>query len=530
MLLTVSINKRSRKSKRKKHLWKTESFEQMVRSHGPYELEFKLTHTNDNQKSIAFDVIAFAPPGLQIPEEHLDPAVTLGSIKSYIRKLTPILVFSSTEQQSGSELEDLQGMKEKLLTHQDENNYKLLNKKLKLYASSYRKFIKQKTNRISRLANQLTIENMSSTKGEITEIINATVYNWKHYRIWYNEIQKQIDQKWIQRVYTFIDQYISDQFCLFLVRSFENLLSFQESFKDIRNEILNHLSRENIYRDSIQAPLFIYDEKSVLDRKMMSSHLYTHSLSKKYVDSLLYLKAHPEPVSTDSHWFAAFAAFLAMAIYLIALVTLQKTLDLAVNTMLWILLAIFLYIIKDRIKEWIRLKLKSGRKKKLAHRTLVIEDDDQQVGQTYEKLFYPSRQELPKKLINMRYSGPQRQLEKSIGQFEHIQYYQKILTLKSPVADDKTLVEIIRMDINSWLSKADGARQPYKRYDQTDGQIKAEKIQRTYHFHFLIRFTETDLNNGNFKKLRTDQGPWEHIKVIASRDRILEIQSLASLS
>ena len=263
----------------------------------------------------------------------------------------------------------------------------------------------------------------------------------------------------------------------------------------------------------------------------MSSHLYIHSLTRKMVDSVLYLTSRPETnISADSQWFAVIAATLAMSAYMIPLIAIQFIFGLDNNTTFWVLLAIILYIIKDRVKESIRDTLRRSRIKKMAHRTLVISNDEDIIGKSYEKLSYPLQNELPRELLDIRFTGPHADLQKSLGEYEHIQYYQKLQQLKKLPANSDTLLEIIRMDLNSWLLKADGNQQHYSQYFDKLDEIKAEKILRTYHFHFLIRFGSSSLKHDELLRYHRAEGDWQHIRIVASRERILEIQPLPPVS
>jgi D-alanine-D-alanine ligase-like ATP-grasp enzyme len=109
-----------------------------------------------------------------------------------------------------------------------------------------------------------------------------------------------------------------------------------------------------------------------------------------------------------------------------------------------------------------------------------------------------------------------------MSNFEQVQHYSKTLKIKKGLSRPAvSVVEIIRIDLQSWLQKADVARVQYSVFSEKDQKTHTERIERAYHFHFLIKISEQEGSSSN--NLTSNQIPWEHIEVVANRDGVLNI-------
>ena len=515
------MKKHIKVNRKRKWSWESGNVRQTVKAHGPFEIELKLAHIFKPGHSINLDVIAFAPPGLHIPEEHLDPLVALGSIKTYLRKETPKLDFNPTDNEPGKELKQLIEISKNW--NDDVHSVKMLRKNFKLYATSYRKFIKGQT--LSLRKSLKNVHNEEEGLHKVRVITSRTKWNWAHYRKWWEALELKISSHPDFEIFQKIDQYSSDQYSLFLLRSIQNIdgSSMKLNVLDIKTHLENELAEENNFRNKRGCPLFSESDDAPIEHEEKIQHLYAHSLTKKHVDSSLFFFTEPISSSSDSAWFAVIAAFFAMILYLIPLVAIQMIFDLEINTGMWVFAATVLYILKDRTKEVIRKKLQNAKKNKLAHRKMRLKDGEETlVGESSEYLNYPTILELNSDIVQNRYKGRLGALQKSMSNFEQVQHYSKTLKIRRGLSRPAvSVVEIIRMDLHSWLQKADAARVQYSVYSEKDQTTNTERIERAYHFHFLIKISEQEGANAN--PLASNQIPWEHIEVVANRDGVLNI-------
>jgi hypothetical protein len=513
------MKKPSKITRKRKWSWVDNDKHQTIKAHGPFELELKLSHVFKPGYVMGLDVVAFAPPGLHIPEEHIDPLIALGSVKTYLRKEIPQLDFKPTEEEPGKELKLLN----EIIEQWDENNNSnsLLNKNFKLYASSYRSFIKGQSIGVR---NALKKNNVEECQLNLKDIISRVKWNWRHYRKWWCKVEDKLVGNENLEVYKKIDQYISDQYSLIMLRSLESLETskYLKSLLEEKNIFFSELQEENNFRKKRVYPEFLEEPEESVSHEKKMQHLYSHSLIKKHVDSSLFFFQDTIDSNSDSAWFAVIAAFFAMTLYLVPLVTVQWFFNLEINTGVWVFAATLLYILKDRTKEMIRKKLQNVKKSNLAHRKIRLRDgEDTIIGDSSEYLRYPNISDMKEDVITKRYASQIGIIQKSTSNLEQVQYYSKRLKIKEGLSRSALdVTEIIRFDLHSWLQKADAAKVKYSIYSNDEQKVASSKIERAYHFHFLIKITEREKSKSS---LLQDKQEWKHFEVIANRDGILRL-------
>ncbi len=143
-------------------------------------------------------------------------------------------------------------------------------------------------------------------------------------------------------------------------------------------------------------------------------YVYRSGLLKKFVWQALFLKIiRKEPAAPFKEVAAVAAAGIAMLMYM-GFLTWQMQ-GLFVNSTAFILLAVFLYIIKDRLKEGIKNLSATFATRWFPdyHTDIETPDGETRIGFLNEYFSYLTHNELPKEISDIRNTGFHTELERA---------------------------------------------------------------------------------------------------------------------
>jgi len=206
------------------------------------------------------------------------------------------------------------------------------------------------------------------------------------------------------------------------------------------------------------------------------------------------------------------------------------SLNLVLNSTPFIIAAVILYILKDRIKDGVK-----NLSAKLAFRWLpdytiriLTPDGTTQLGVLKEFFTFLSPTQVPREIWNARNI----ELHSTLDQAKRLEeplYYRKEVTLYETNQGLKKLNDIFRLNISRFLLKASD---PYKEglmLDSETGELNKVMLPKVYHLNMIIR--QTFINRLHEEKvilkkyrLILDKAGIKRLEKIESRVRMSTVQ------
>ncbi len=300
----------------------------------------------------------------------------------------------------------------------------------------------------------------------------------------------------------FSDEYISLQIKTWIAHAIKNLEN--EVDENIRKKLINIIEREQNFRKSINSRLILKDNSENED------FTYYESILKKYVQGVLYLeKKKKDPKSTSLEILYSIAAGFAM--FLSLLFTVLLLLFYEVYSLPFILLAVVIYMLKDRIKDNIRKVSQKAVGLKFPDQKIDIYDKfyQEKIGTSTEKVQFIDWNDIPEEILEIRSLSNKSPLEEE-GKPEVVLAYNQEIELLHENLDQihtrkKDLSNIIRFNIKDFLKYADDPMQHALLWDSVKTKVEEIAVSKVYHLNIILKlssFKEKELKRLFFKKFR----------------------------
>lgn len=288
--------------------------------------------------------------------------------------------------------------------------------------------------------------------------------------------------------------YVLEYIFVYTYRSMTNFLKYliENQYKDekislIIPKVKKLLKEEQVFRKKCG---FLSDLRKEQDNERFT---YRYSILKKYISDVLYLKARPEKQRRALRELGyAIAAGIAMLVAVLLTFLAQTFFD--EYTLPFIILIVVGYMIKDRLKEWIRIITGKGFtfKTRYDYKSIIKDSENIKIGKTKEKFHFidntPSDIQLSRtnlQLTNIEEKGKPENI---------IHYHKKITLYPAKIAEHHERVldagDIIRFDINNFLSKIEDPYNEYDWYNEDTEKIEIIKAARVYHLNVILKFVK----------------------------------------
>lgn len=280
-------------------------------------------------------------------------------------------------------------------------------------------------------------------------------------------------------VFRLLDEYVSHLFIQYLGKLRVELdrgrgdgrLCIEKALATLQAAELEHRRRHGF-------PLDLGE--SLGDRE---AHLVRISQLKKFFQSTLFLDVSPQPVNSRiSETGAATAAGLAavwMAFF-------QRNFD--PGSAAVVSSGVFAYILKDRIKEWVKKVVARGASRIFADIDQRLLVEDRQIGITKEWLSFESARDLPGDVLALRERGRLSEVEGRLPEdVIHYRIFQDVRdSARAREGNAWALQETLRVNFDRYLKNMDD---PYKNVAALDatGRLVTASCHRVYHFYIVIR-------------------------------------------
>jgi hypothetical protein len=324
--------------------------------------------------------------------------------------------------------------------------------------------------------------------------------------------------KHFEYIQEFISYTISDQ-CITLLRKIRQVP--QKSLEKL-DDMLSHLIlQEKEYREQhFQEPNLHQN-----DTQANEYLLYRSGLLNKFVLDPLLLKTTRSSLDEKYHnWIGSIAAAIAMLIYM-SLFVWQGSVFIW-NTEPFIVMTVFIYVLKDRLKEGIKdVSYRKAAQWFSDYTTqIVYPSEDTELGHLRESMSFVEESALPDEVIHIR----NREFHKVLEDFkrpERIIYYKKTLRLNNM----PKLVEsrffglniLSRLNIHDFLTKAENPFHTYFTIDPRTNKIIKTKIPKVYHINIIIKNSYPTADSTGHSELRK-------FRLVVDKSGIKRVESITT--
>lgn len=256
------------------------------------------------------------------------------------------------------------------------------------------------------------------------------------------------------------------------------------------------------------------------------NYLYRYGLLNKFVLDALYLTINRFTLEQRyQHWIGGLSAGIAMLLYLSLFVWLGTVF--VINSAPFVLLTVVTYILKDRIKEWLRSYSYLQASHWFPDYTTIIQTLDQKsdLGLIKESFSLIDPDQLPQQLRDARNAEFNTVLE-TFQRPENVLFYKRIVSIKTLQRDHEVsrrhnLNIIFRFNIHRFLLKASDPIERHLTLDPLTRKLIDLRLPKVYHLNMII--VSSVMNNGD--KARTEL---KKLRIVVDKNGIKRIEQLSS--
>lgn len=427
---------------------------------------------NQNLKKNDFkqDFYIFIPKELQInpytyPKEqfYLDET-------NFVRFKTPLFSLEKLIEE-GHVDSPLYRLK-KMVENRDEFDFDSMTEELQLFGNMFRTALRDQINKIIEKKDQL-----DSFLPTLKKVRNEFLSLQERYLTKYND--PNLKEQWKS-----IDEFIS----LMIEYYLTNLLRILREEKiapEIDKKITDLIIEEQQYRNQEG---FISNQGSHPNESL----LYRLGLLKNFMLEALYLNTNRSSLE-EKHGklLGTLAGTIAMSIYVLLFA--WKSPSFIINSTPFLFLAVFLYILRDRVKEELKtLFYKQAFKWFPDYSTIIKNRKGRVIGRLNENFSFVDESQVPKDILEIRNLNFREELP-VIKRQETIMHYKREMILYPPPKEFKgrktSITSIFRLNVHQFLEKANNPLQTNVRLDTQTLEIKELLLPRVYHINIIIQNT-----------------------------------------
>lgn len=256
------------------------------------------------------------------------------------------------------------------------------------------------------------------------------------------------------------------------------------------------------------------------------STLYRQGLLEKFMLDALKLKnTRIEVKQQYGNIIGATAAGFAMFVYMVLFV--WKASTFVINSAPFVFFAVFFYILKDRIKEGMKMLYNRYINRWFPDfRTHIYDSKGKVIGLLSESFLFIPRKKLPEGFYDLRMRNVEDKLE-----FHHpnesIIQYKKDVKLYRSQGRLTELTTIFRYNILHFLEKANDSVQPILKLDPETHILEEQLLAKVYHLNFILKSNFLDANKRRCEEIKVfmiviDKKGIKRVEQISSQLNVLD--------
>lgn len=299
----------------------------------------------------------------------------------------------------------------------------------------------------------------------------------------------------VRETYAYVDEYVSVVVEDNLTVLIERLDALREAMPRhsldggliaTRSRLVDVVTREQQHRAGSRYTTVLDARRNGNER-----YIYRRGLLKKFVMSVLFLDISKEKEGrTVGHVSAAIAAGVAMFFATVASIYSQQRYGL--NSLPFVFALVISYILKDRIKDWLKLYFSNKMTRWLWDYSVTIRDPStgKAVGRCREAFAYLLADQVPSNVLARRNADNVSVIEAE-SKPEVVMKYEKEVKLHSRTIVTKhgrlhDINDIIRFNIASFLNRTDDPLRSVRAYDPDDDAVRVVHCPKVYHINVVL--------------------------------------------
>jgi len=292
--------------------------------------------------------------------------------------------------------------------------------------------------------------------------------------------------KQISETFQYIDEYFSLILDLYLTGLFQELKKQPHEFHTL-GLVKKLMEEENIYRKEHHY-LYLTPENQEHEKEYF---VYRKGILKKFVLDVLLLSIERKQVLQQySNYIGAFAAGIAMLIYILLFV--WQGSKFVINSAPFVILTVVFYILKDRVKEALKVLFQKQALRWFPDYTTEIFTPDRkhEIGTVAESFSYINHKSIEGKIRDLRELDFTSDADRE-GRIEHIFRYKQQVSLHTDLIRKGSrrfeLNNIFRFNISQFLKKASDSYQDHSYFDPETEELQVVRCPKVYHVNVIMR-------------------------------------------
>ena len=478
--------------------------------HDRNHFEVKLDYSIDAERKNRYRVESyfFIPRSLGINRQSYPRDEFYSDVQAYIRLKTP----TTGLEQLAKEDAPL-GVAKKLIAHgrsleRDEKLREQLSSQLRLVGCIVRAQVRDHVADIgARLADlngdserrTILVSDLKLATESFLERLAVLTAKWRALRV---DVQSSTFPRSLRETFQFVDEFIS----LTIETKFSELLGIIDDsaaaanqFVGVRASIRELIVSERQYREGADYRI-TNDDNDML--------VYRMSKLKKFVMSVLWLEITKE--KEGSRWVEIASGFAAgVAMLFAALATVLQLKFWLINSSGFIIAAVLTYILKDRIKDWLKRFFAKRLTRFLFDYKVKIRDpiSETAIGTCREAMSYVKMSDVPRKVLEARHQDSKVLIEAD-AKPEVVIRYEKAIRLESETAierlhtDHFDINDIIRFSLARFLARADDPVSTLPLLNEDTDAVEMVPFRKLYHVNVVMLIHSAGTEGAATKRVR----------------------------
>lgn len=381
----------------------------------------------------------------------------------------------------------------------------------------FRSTLRSQVRKLLRLVRRESVE--SGQSDQIISVVDEVTASRKAFHKAKHYLMDRFSDKNFRNQLDYVDEFMSlvcDEYLvvlLYVVRrnSRINLVEADQA-------ICTLLDGERAYRkESLFTPAPTNTKEEILYRQGL--------LEKFMIEALKLQNTRVEIKEKYGNLIGVIAAAVAMFVYMVLFV--WKATTYVINSAPFVLFAVFFYVLKDRVKEGMKIMYNRHINRWFPDfRTQIISPSDETIGRLSESFSFIPKRKLPKGFYDLRMQSAADALELNQPKESIIQYKKEII-LKKQKGALKELNTIFRYNIHRFLEKASDPLQPTLELAPDTHELSEKLLPKVYHLNLILKNTFLDRKSRRCEEIKSfciviDKNGIRRVEPVSSRFRRLD--------
>ena len=469
-----------------------ELIESRVEAHDKQQFEVKLDYSiNSSSKDNRYRIEAyfFVPLSLGIREDSYPKELFFRDVMGYIRFKTPAISFAGLLEPELKQ-SPFYRIRRKLASvrggRKPKKVVQYLEHELKILGCTVRANLRDRIREGLEQLETCAEPDVARLQADLLASLRPVEDVLSHYR--HLEFGEDGLGKALEGTYRWVDEFLSVTLENYLTILLERISQSPdiEMLEPLADWAALRLEEERGYRDKLGYPRIISEGLP------NETYLYRRGLLKKLAMSVLFLKVNTEADSNRlSDFFASVAAGIAMLFAAFATIYSQRWWGL--NTTPFVVALVVSYILKDRIKEWIRRYSATFVSRQMWDRSVWIEDpsNELRVGRCRERFDFLQPDSISDEVLSLRHRGRPNSTE-ALSKHESCFRYVKEVTLDGKRIGKQhmrlsDINDILRFSVSHLLLRADDPLQSVRFYHVRRKEVRRVDCPKVYHLNLVLK-------------------------------------------